>query len=48
MNKFGLPFVFFALLAMALLEVRPQEKGTTVKVEIGPNVRQGGFIPGLP
>lgn len=39
MKKYGLPLVFFALLAMALLEVRPQEKGATVKVGIGPNVR---------
>ncbi|MEK6281699.1 MAG: sialidase family protein [Acidobacteriota bacterium] len=39
MKKYGLPLVFFALLAMALPEVLPQEKGTTVKVEIGPNVR---------
>ena len=37
MKEYGLPLVFFALLAMALLEVQPQ--GTTVRVEIGPNVR---------
>jgi hypothetical protein len=39
MKDYGLPFVFFALLAMAPLEVHLKEKGTTVKVEVGPNVR---------
>lgn len=28
--------VCFALLAMALLEVQPKEKGAIVKVEVGP------------
>ena len=39
MKHYGIPLVFFALLAIALLEARSQEKGPTVKVEIGPNVR---------
>ncbi|MGH9966525.1 MAG: sialidase family protein [Pyrinomonadaceae bacterium] len=39
MKEYGLTLVFFALLAMAPLEVQPQEKGTTLRVEIGPNVR---------
>lgn len=39
MKNYALSFVFFALLAMALLEAKPKEKGITVKVEVGPNVR---------
>jgi hypothetical protein len=39
MKDCALPFVFFALLAMALLEVHLKEDGTTVKVGVGPNVR---------
>ena len=36
-KEYALPLVFFALLAIALPVVQPQ--GTTVRVEIGPNVR---------
>src|SRR5688572_10562086 len=39
MKKYALSLAWFGLLAISLLEVQPQEKGTTVKVEIGPNVR---------
>ena len=36
MKQYGLPLVFFALLSIALPHV--QRQGTTVRVEIGPNV----------
>ncbi len=39
MKYCALPLAFFALLAIALLEVQPKEKGFSVKVEVGPNVR---------
>ena len=39
MKGFGLPLLFFALLGTALLEVQPKDEWTTVKVEVGPNVR---------
>jgi BNR/Asp-box repeat len=39
MKDYGLLLVFFVLLAMALPEVHLKEKGTTVKVEVGANVR---------
>ena len=39
MKNYALPFVFFTLLAGALLEALPKGKSMTVKVEVGPNVR---------